>query len=152
AIAWGILSGKSTDPDHPRKAYFTHIYWATHDTGTSLAATGRPPFGAVDGLVGGAGKVNLSGWTIDPDMARTALSVHVYLGAPASSGDRYTLTADQVRNDVANAYPSTGNQHGFSGQLTTSRRGSVPVYVYAINVGGGSSGNPLIGSGTVTVS
>jgi hypothetical protein len=146
AIAWGILAGFTETA-----SYFSHVYWATNNTGTSLAVAGRSPFGYVDSITGGAGKVTVRGWTIDPDMARTSLEVHVYLWTPATTGDRYRINANLVRDDVAAAYPSTGNKHGFEYTITTPRRGTFPVYIYAIDVGGANVGNPLLGSATVNV-
>jgi hypothetical protein len=116
-----------------------------------LASIGRSPVGHVDQVSGGAGKINLSGWAFDPDLPRTSLTMHIYVGDPSGSHSLYSITADQTRNDVAAAYPGTGSTHGYGAQLTTSRRGSVPVYIYAIDIGGTPSANSFLGSGTAYV-
>lgn len=147
AIVVGILSGGNST-----HTTFSSIWWSLNLTGTHIRTVDRTPFWSVDQVSGVSGQVFVAGWIIDPDLARTATSVHVYLGGPAGSGDGYAVGAGGLREDVAAVYPNTGSKHGFSGFLTTSRRGNVPVYVYGINIGEDPGGNPLMYSGTVYVS
>jgi hypothetical protein len=149
AIALGILAQCEQVNDQctaTGMAYYSKIGHATNATGTQLATSGRQPFGWVDGVSGGAGKFTVTGWVIDPDLARTSGTVHVYVGGPAGSGaPSYALSSGVSRPDVQSVYPNTGTNHGFSGTITTSVRGSnVPIYVYGIDMGGTFVGNPLL--------
>jgi hypothetical protein len=150
AIAIGVTSAVGSD----RMSYASPIATALSATGTTLATTGRQPFGCIDSAGGGAGKVSVSGWVIDPDLARTSTSVHIYIGGPAGSGaPGYALSANGSRADVASAYPNTGSNHGFSGTITTSVRGSsVPIYAYGIDIGGSPMINPLLSGSPLYVS
>lgn len=158
AIALGILSACAYDPNtsnckNSGTAYFTKIAKALARTNTSLAATGRRPFGSYDGIAGGSGHVSVSGWVIDPDMARSPAQIHVYVGGPAGSGaPGYALAANSYRPDVGSAYPNTGNNHGFYGTVPAPRGTSIPVYVYAIDLGAAYAGNTYIGVRSVNVS
>ncbi|MDR1294010.1 MAG: S1 family peptidase [Bifidobacteriaceae bacterium] len=148
AIAMGILSGSAQmnlDNVMTNVNLFTSIDAAVSASTTDVYATGRVPFGVQDGTAGGSGVVSVSGWAIDPDAPTAALQVHVYVGGPAGVGEGHALTANVSRPDVANAYPATGQNHGFFGTFATSYRGSVPVYVYAIDAGMVQVGNPLLG-------
>lgn len=115
--------------------------------------TGSNPQGNVDGASSPtAGTFNVRGWAFDRDAATSPISVHAYVGGPAGSAaaEGFDLgPADVSRPDVGNAFPGVGNNHGFDKTVSTGKRGSQPVYVYAINVGGG--GNVLIGQGTVNI-
>lgn len=97
------------------------------------------PFGSLDGVSLGNGRVDVSGWAIDPD-TDAALAVHIYV-----DGVGRALTADGVRRDVATAYPGKGANHGFSASIPVSRAST--VCAYAINVGPGS--NTLLGCRTL---
>jgi hypothetical protein len=150
AIAIGVTSAIAGD----RMSYVSPIATALSATGTTLATTGRQPFGWIDGAAGGAGRVSVSGWVIDPDLARTSTSVHIYVGGPAGSGaPGYALPANVYRADVASAYPNTGTDHGFSATITTSVRGSsVPIYAYGIDIGGSFVNNALLSGNPLYVS
>ncbi|MDR1152178.1 MAG: S1 family peptidase [Bifidobacteriaceae bacterium] len=153
AIAVGIHTGSAAaTASDPAYGVFSSMWWSLDLTGTKIRTADRVQVGNVEGVNGTSGKVVVSGWIIDPDLVRTAASVHVYLGGPAGIGDGYSITADGFRSDVASAYPNTGSNHGFAASLTTSRRGAVPVYIYGMNLGEGEPGNPLMYSGTVYVS
>ena len=108
------------------------------------------PQGTIDALEGGEGGVYVRGWAFDYDMPSTSVEIHVYIGGPAGTGEGHNgILANVYREDVNNVYSLSGN-HGYETFINTSLRGSQPVYVYAINVGGGD--NVQIGSGTVTIS
>jgi hypothetical protein len=158
AIALGILS----QCDQPSgivlctsggASYFSKIAGALTSTATTLKVTGRHPFGTVDVVQHqGGGNVLISGWIIDPDLARTPTSVHVYFGGPAGGGGTgYVLQANLSRPDVAAAYPNTGSSHGFSQTIYTGHRGAVPIYLYGIDIGDAYVGHPLLWSGTIQV-
>jgi hypothetical protein len=157
AIALGIASscqrpaGTSVCDVGPY-SYFSKVSNALASTGTTLLASGRPPFGVYDAVSGGAGTVSVSGWIIDPDLARTPTTVHVYVGGSAGSGaPGYAITANAYRPDVGAAYPNTGNLHGFSAALPAPAGPNVPVHVYGIDVGGAWAGNIYLGVRNATV-
>ncbi|MBO5420426.1 MAG: InlB B-repeat-containing protein [Clostridia bacterium] len=110
------------------------------------------PIGALDSASAESGKVSVSGWAFDKDDINAQLDIHVYIGGPAgsSSAEGHSgIKANTSRADVNDVY-GCGNNHGYSATINTSKTGSQTVYVYAINVGGGS--NTLIGSKTVNIS
>lgn len=132
---------------------YTKVNNALRLTGSRLLTTGRKPFGSFDGASGGpGGQAAVSGWTIDPDLARSPTAIHVYVGGPAGSGaPGYAFTANGYRPDVGNAYPTHGNYHGFYAQVPAPRGASIPLHVYAIDLGGNYSGNTYLGVRNVTV-
>ncbi|WP_144763674.1 hypothetical protein [Curtobacterium sp. 9128] len=102
------------------------------------------PFGGMDAASPSAGRVQVNGWTIDPDQQTTALRVDTYLdGSGVASGP-----ANATRADVARSYPAAGAAHGIN-QSFAARAGSHTVCSYAINVGAGK--NVLLGCQVVTV-
>lgn len=113
---------------------------------------GNNPQGVLDGVVGGEGTITISGWAFDADDLNSALEIHVYIGGRSgdlSAEGHNGIIANASRSDVNDVY-GCGNNHGFYATITTNKRGSQPIYVYALNVGGGD--NVQIGEGTVTVS
>lgn len=109
------------------------------------------PQGSVDSIVGNAGTITVSGWVFDKDDTSAAIEVHVYIGGPAGSGaEAHIIKADKLREDVNAAYPSAGDYHGFSETISTDKTGNLDVYIYAINIGSGST-NPELGHKTVSI-
>lgn len=113
--------------------------------------TGNNPQGVLDGVSGGQGTVTISGWAFDRDDLNASLEIHVYIGG--RSGDSNAeghggIIANAGRGDV-NAVHGCGDYHGFYATISTNKRGSQPIYVYALNVGGGD--NVQIGEGTVNI-
>ena len=104
------------------------------------------PIGAVDRIEGNQGSISVYGWAYDWDDINTSLEIHVYIGGSAGSGaECHVIRAEGSSPDLS---PVTGN-HRFASTIETSLTGNQPVYIYAINIGGGD--NVLIGSGTVTI-
>lgn len=122
-------------------------YW--YPAGVSA---GNNPQGCVDVIEGGVGTIHVGGWVFDRDDVNASVSLHVYIGGAAgeAGAEGHVLVANGERPDVGNAYPGVGSYHGFDGTFQTEKRGSQPVYIYAINIGGGTE-NPLIGQGTVNI-
>jgi hypothetical protein len=101
------------------------------------------PFGSLDQVAAaGPGKIQVSGWSIDPD-SLGPIVVAVYVD---SSGT--PVLANLARPDLAAAYPAFGPNHGFGATISTSR-GTHTVCVYGLNVAVGV--NHLLGCGSVTV-
>lgn len=120
--------------------------------GTYPANTGSNPQGCVDSVTSpSVGKITVAGWAFDRDSLGSNLQIHVYVGGPAGSGaPGYVITANAYRPDVNKAYPGVGNNHGFNSTISVSRKGTQTVYIYAINVGGGTT-NPLLGTKSVNI-
>lgn len=97
------------------------------------------------------GAVRVGGWSFDPSSPHSAVTIHAYVGGTAGSGaEGHALgPASRGRPDVGRAYPSAGSAHGFDFVFSTNRVGSLPVCVYAIDIGAGS--NKSLGCKTVRV-
>lgn len=121
-------------------------------SGTYSANAGSAPQGCVDSVTSpSTGKITVSGWAFDRDSLGSSLQIHVYVGGPAGSGALgYPVTANAYRPDVNKVYPGVGNNHGFCATLSVPRQGAQTIYIYAINVGGGS-GNPLLAAKSVNI-
>lgn len=117
------------------------------------SGTGSNPQGSLDGASSPtAGTFSVRGWAFDRDAPTSPINIHAYVGGPAGSpnAEGFDLgAANTSRPDVNAVYPGVGNNHGYETTVATGKRGSQPVYVYAINVGGGS--NVLLGQGTVNI-
>lgn len=107
----------------------------------TVSRTGSP-VGSLESAVGVQGGVDISGWALDPDTAKS-IAVHVYVGSSATA-----LVASRPRSDVRAQYPAYGDAHGFGAKVTAAA-GPQTVCAYGINVGNG--GNVLIGCASVTV-
>lgn len=97
------------------------------------AAPTGTPFGNFERASGVDGGVEIKGWTIDPD---TANPVNVRVTVDGSTVASFA--ADGSRPDVANAYPTYGDRHGFRATVATSP-GERNVCVTALNVGQGEN-------------
>lgn len=96
------------------------------------------PFGSFDSAVTGAGTVTVRGWAIDPAAPTTSNRIHIYDEDPAGRIG-YSVAADQARSDVANAYPGTGNAHGFGSTLPISTEGNHRICAFSIAVTAGAN-------------
>lgn len=115
-------------------------------TTASAAPKGLPgvqPFGSLDVVSAGVGKVTVGGWALDPE-TDASIAVHVYVDAAGTA-----ITADGNRPDVDAVY-GYGPAHGFSRTITTTG-GPHTVCAYAINAAGTGGGNTLLGCKAVTV-
>ncbi|HUP72367.1 MAG TPA: hypothetical protein VM282_04905 [Acidimicrobiales bacterium] len=103
------------------------------------------PFGHVDRIdvLAGLDSVLVQGWAIDRQTS-DPIQVHVYVNGVLHAGP----VADRSRVDVAAAFPSFGDRHGYAVSVP-ARAGINVVCVYGINVGAGS--NSLIGCRDVSV-
>ena len=125
-------------------------YWYPDGLGDDSQETNNPQ-GNVDSIVGSAGSITVSGWVFDKDDTTATIEVHVYIGGVAGSGaEAHIIKADKLREDVNTAYPGAGNYHGFCETISTDKSGNQDVYIYAINIGGGST-NPELGHETVSI-
>lgn len=112
---------------------------------------GYNPEGNVDSVTGNAGSVTVYGWAFDRDSLGTSLDIHVYIGGPAgsTSTECHKIIANAERKDV-NTICGVGGNHGFNETIITSKIGNQPVYIYAINVGEGTT-NSCLGMQTVYI-
>ncbi|WP_426623244.1 hypothetical protein ACPPVW_11430 [Leifsonia sp. McL0607] len=127
----------------PCSSYGNRNFWVYYNQWFGDPVGGGNPFGNVEQITGSPGKVQVSGWALDPDSS-SPITVHVYVGAVGTP-----MQADLSRADVAAAYPGLGDQHGFTATVPVTQTGPQQVCVYAINVGRG--GNTVLGCQTVTL-
>ena len=148
ALCMGFVSMGGGVSAAERSVYSTELM----SYGSSRMADAHTPIGYLDAVSGGKGTITVRGWAFDWDNTSQPLTIHIYVGGPAGSGNKniYVLTADKSRPDVNNVHKGSGNNHGFEGTIKVTPRGTQTVYVYAINVGAGDV-NPLIGKGSVTI-
>jgi subtilisin family serine protease len=109
----------------------------------AVVMPGGSPFGSLDTTIGGPGRIDVSGWVIDPD-TYLPVDVHVYVDGRFAAA----RTADGVRPDVGRAFPFYGAAHGY-GVSVPAGPGLHQVCVYGIDVGVGS--NALVSCRSVTV-
>lgn len=132
-----------------RSSAYTVYHAGNYDSVINSLVVNQDPTGAVDNIEGGLNTVWVRGWAIGHDSQSKSIGIHVYIGGPAgsSSCESYSLgDTNAYRPDVS----CGGNDyHGFDACIITSKTGTQPVYVYAINAQGGN--NPCIGSKTVTI-
>ena len=121
------------------------------------AVQGHNPEGNFDFLASNNPKqITVQGWAADRDDMGKSLKIHVYVGGPAGSGaESCEITANKSRPDVQRHFVNqgvpAGEYYGFYETINvTQRTGNQPVYVYAINVGGGN--NVELGHKTVNIS
>ncbi|GAA4175551.1 hypothetical protein [Gryllotalpicola koreensis] len=105
---------------------------------------GNVPYGHYDTATAGYDQLTVTGWAIDPNTT-SPINVQVIVDGKVVA----TKAASLTRNDVAAAYPNTGNQHGFSVTVSAAA-GARSVCITAVNVGIGSHGTSL-GCRTVNV-
>ena len=103
------------------------------------------PQGYLDSVTYSNGKITVTGWCGDRDSSQST-TVHVYIDGVHVQ----TISASGYRPDVKKVYSYLTNYTGFNGSVTTSKKGTVKVDVYGINLGGGN--NCLIGSKTISIS
>jgi hypothetical protein len=92
-----------------------------------------PPTGSFDLVTAGAGKVQASGWALDPDaIGPMAVSVSV-------DGQGTTILANLARPDIAAAFPIYGPGHGWSVVIPSVAPGWHRVCATGIDPFGGPS-------------
>ena len=110
------------------------------------------PEGVIDAVEGGSGSIHLKGWAFDRDALDQSVAIHVYIGGEVGSGHEIwgdgSGVANTERTDVNNVY-GVGNNHGYDYTLNVPLAGDYDVYVYAINIGGGT--HTLLGKERVTI-
>lgn len=109
------------------------------------------PIGHVDSYVAGEGCITISGWAYDPDEPSKSIEVNIYVGGEYGTENTVGyggIIANLDSPDINNKFGIAG-KHRFSTTIQTSKIGSQPVYVYAINVPIGD--NPMIGAVTTYI-
>ena len=80
-----------------------------------------------------ANHLQIAGWALDPDTLTTPDRVTITLGGTFYSAFKtLTVSADQLRPDVAQAVPGAGPSHGFNVTVATLP-GTYPICAYGIN-------------------
>ena len=129
--------------------------WVYHFDAGNSPSSGISPVGYHEITEGGKGTIRVAGWALDDDEPNTSLTMQICIGGKAgeSGVETYTCKADIYRQDVLDAF-GEGAYHGFDTTIKTNKRGTVPVYVYALDVGSNSADNALIETSphTTTVS
>jgi SpoIID/LytB domain protein len=106
---------------------------ASSQLGCRVVTVSSDPFGQIDAVTTGSGKVTARGWAIDPDSSSPVM-VQMYVDGRANA-----LTwANVARPDVGAAYPAAGPNHGYTLTMQTTV-GPHTVCLYAINTGPGAS-------------
>ncbi|MBO4423257.1 MAG: CHAP domain-containing protein [Clostridia bacterium] len=117
--------------------YIVYVCRPNYETG----ADGSDIVAWIDDYGAVSGGVKIRGWCFDRNHPDVSLQVHVYFGGAAGSasaeGDPNTV-ANTSRPDVDNVY-HTGKNHGYDSTVYTTKKGSIPVYVYAVNPNNGES-------------
>ena len=111
----------------------------------------QDPIGHVDSYVAGEGCITISGWAYDPDEPSKSIEVNIYVGGEYGTENTVGyggIIANLDSPDINNKFGIAG-KHRFSTTIQTSKIGSQPVYVYAINVPIGD--NPMIGAVTTYI-
>jgi len=150
--------GKSSGINYPIFGSFIDTPSATREygmvcTGSTGSATdsvtvtviNTPPTGYHDGTDNAA--CETWGWARDADTPNTPVEVHVYVDAPAGSGNSpvYAATADQPRTEPS--WPFPDKNHGFKFTLPAGLKDGKQhqLYIYPIDTttGKGSPSNIL---------
>ncbi|MBB3678233.1 hypothetical protein [Modestobacter versicolor] len=118
---------------------------ANPQIGCGSALVGVPAVGNLEQVTATRASVRVKGWALDPDTA-APVDVHIYVDGAFHS----VLRADADRPDVGAAYPAAGAGHGFDTALVLAP-GRHSICAFAINVLGGTTGNPPLGCRDVTV-
>ena len=122
-------------------SYGNRNFWVYYNNWFGSPTSGGNPIGNVESVRGAIGGVTVSGWALDPD-AKKSIEVHVYVDGVGTS-----VVANASRPDVGAAYPTYGNDHGYSLTVPVTFSGTHSVCVYGINIFGGS--NTLYGCSNV---
>ena len=111
-----------------------------------VAVADPRPFGHLDTVTSPSpGKITVSGWAADPNQPTSPIDVHIYVG---QTGFNIGKAAGR-RDDVAQALPGYGPNHGYTATLNVPG-GSHQVCAFGINVGPGSN-QPLKDCKKITV-
>jgi hypothetical protein len=108
----------------------------------TVTVDNKLPVGSLDLARSVQGKLQVTGWALDPDTTNP-ISVHVYVDGRSVQA----VTASGLRPDVGRAY-GKGDAHGFDVTVPASP-GQHQVCVYAIDSTGGA--NPSVGCRSTTV-
>jgi len=119
---------------------FVPYGWLHDPQGRGGTGTNHPPFGASKATASSGHKIDVRGWTIDPDTPKSAARVLVIITGdkPASFRIRLSGVANLARPDIATKYPRAGQYHGFDLATTIKRAQKVQVRTVAFDTTDGS--------------
>ncbi|CRK60859.1 Lipoprotein LppW [Alloactinosynnema sp. L-07] len=105
----------------------------------------QKPFGAIDTVTPSAGKIRITGWVLESELAPNQSPAHVLI-----DGVAYDMGwAGVSRPDLANGYGRFGTNHGFDHTRSVAP-GTHQVCVRGVDLGI-AAGDTVIGCRTVTV-
>jgi hypothetical protein len=113
--------------------------------GCSSVLVGVPAIGNLEQVSASRATVRVKGWALDADTT-DPIDVHVYVDGRFQA----VIRADASRPDVGASFPASGDAHGFQTAFVLPP-GDHRVCAYAINVLGGTTGNPVLRCLPVTV-
>lgn len=91
------------------------------------------PRGHLDSVASlGSGRIHVRGWAVDDNTPTTPVGVGIFLGSATGPDKSVPVTANQLRPDVAAAFPRIGANHGFSATIL-ARPGTQAVCAWANN-------------------
>ncbi|MCC6225869.1 MAG: glycoside hydrolase family 25 protein [Microthrixaceae bacterium] len=100
----------------------------------NVVVPGGDPVGVIDSFARPDGRIDLIGWTLDPDTVAPT-EVHAYI-----DGVGHNLgLAELPRPDIAAAFPGYGPAHGIATTLSGLSGGPHQLCLFAINRGTGST-------------
>ncbi|MFI8774639.1 CHAP domain-containing protein [Gordonia sp. NPDC062954] len=149
----GNIQVLTQNPGATKISSMTKNYLTGYLRPRSLAPAPRAhnPVGHIDQVASPkSGTVRVRGWAYDADNSGSSIEVHAYAGGHAGTAGAVgrALRANVARPDVNKAFGIGGN-HGFDLTFDPRRYGSIPVCLYAINIGDG--GNVLLGCPAVRI-
>lgn len=125
----------------PRPTFAAAVCATLVVVGAATPAAAAQPRGYLDS----AGCETIVGWAQDPDVADTAIPVHIYLGGPAGSGaSAIVVAADVHRDDLCTAIGSCA--HGYAARSPLSLHDGLPHDVFAYGIDQQAEGNPALGN------
>ena len=143
--------------------YVMHVTDIPYDGMTTVNYWGviRPDFqsesdivGYLDVYTGGEGSLYVAGWAADFYSKNTNLEIQIFIGGTAETEgqngtEKHIIVADKTRQDVEDAFPGVGKNHGYEATFKTTLTGKQDIYAYAVNTA--SNCRVLIGIGNVDI-
>ncbi len=132
---WKAYTGSNPHTDH------VHFSWAWPGANkqTSWWSSPLPANKAPTGYLDGSGCDRVWGWAQDPDVAQSAIDVHLYFGGPAgdANSEGVVVKADQDRDDLCGPLGSCNHAFEVASPLSLHDGQAHAVHAYGIDSAGG---------------